>query len=709
MPINTDVATKQWYRFQFARDNGHSDFIAKADLCERFFQGDQWNAQDLQALREQLRPALTINKIISTIGNVMGEQIYNRNEIGFLPMSGAPQSTADTLTKVFKQISANNQLDWRRSDMFADGIITSRGFLDVRMDFSDNVQGEVRITHWNPKNVIVDPDAEEYDPDSWNEVMTTKWMTADDIAILYSRKDAELLRNREQSYFPYGYDSIEATRDRFGFTFTPGYGSGSAWEMSSVLRNLRIIERQYRTLDRQKHFIDPKTGDTRQVPEGWDSNRINLVVEKLGWDVIPKLTKRIKWTVICDNIVLHDDWSPYEHFTIVPYFPMFRRGKTIGLVENLIGSQELLNKVSSQELHVVNSSANSGWLVKSGSLVNMSLEQLEAKGAQSGLVLELTDLEGAKKITPNATPQGLDRISYKAEEHIKTISGVSDSQQGMDREDVAAKAIQAKRQAASTNNVKPLDALNRTDFILARNVLSLVQRYYTDERLLTIEQAHSGANEAENVAINAVQANGEILNDLTIGEYQVMVSSVPQRETLEDSQFEQAVTLKRDLGLPIPDEFIIENSRLLNKRDLIQKMKEASESPEAKAAAQLQQAQAQAEVDKTNAETAQKQADAQLKGAKTGTEQVKAQKDAATPIETTEGQGEAEMVKVQAEMSLEERRFELESEIKRAELELKRMESAQKMKLAEKTQVDQAMSARIAAAQPKTQPQGEKS
>jgi hypothetical protein len=55
--------------------------------------------------------------------------------------------------------------------------------------------------------------------------------------------------------------------------------------------------------------------------------------------------------------------------------------------------------------------------------------------------------------------------------------------QGFDREDVAAKAIQAKRQAGSTNLAKPLDNLDRTDFILARNVLDLVQEFYTEERL----------------------------------------------------------------------------------------------------------------------------------------------------------------------------------------------------------------------------------
>ena len=697
MPINNEVASKNWYRYQFARDNGHLDYVRKADKCEAFFRGDQWEQKDLDTLKEAMRPALTINKIISTLGNVMGEQIYNRSEISFRPASGAPAENADVLAKVFKQISNNNQLDWKRSDMFADGIITSRGYLDIRMGFDDNVQGEVLITKPNPKNVIPDPDGDEYDPDTWNEVQTSKWLTADDIAVLYSSDDAELLRGRD-SAFPYGYDSIEANRERFGYSGVPGYGSGSAYDMSSVMRNLRVIERQYRKLDRQKHFIDPRTGDTRPVPVEWDHDRISLILERFGWEVTSKLVHRIRWTVSCDNVVLHDDWSPYKHFTIVPYFPYFRNGRTIGLAENLIGSQELLNKVSSQELHVVNTTANSGWKVKAGALQNMSLEQLEQNGAKSGLVLELTELDGAEKIQSNATPQGLDRISYKAEEHIKTISGISDSQQGMDREDVAAKAIQQKRQAASTNLAKPLDSLVRTDFLIARNVLDLVQQFYTDERLIVIDQAH-GSGEAEQVAINQVTPEGTITNDLTLGEYKVVISSVPQRETLEDSQFDQAVSMRRDLGIAIPDEFIIETSRLMNKNDLKRAMAAQTQSPEAQAAAEAAKRAQDAETAKTEAEAAQKGADAGLKQAKTQSESIKAQKDAVTPIDTGENGGaDAAMVKAQADIALEREKFEHEKQLDAEKMQLERDKVAEKARLDAREQAAKMVADRVAAA-----------
>lgn len=157
MPINDALASEQWTRFSYLRDRGHLDFLVKADKCEKFFKGDQWDTTDLNTLHLQRRPALTLNKIISTLGTLFGEQIYNRNETLFRPASGALEQTAEVLCKVWKQFSQRNQLPWVRSELFADGVIRSRGFVDMRLDFTDSMVGETVITNLNSKNVVIDP------------------------------------------------------------------------------------------------------------------------------------------------------------------------------------------------------------------------------------------------------------------------------------------------------------------------------------------------------------------------------------------------------------------------------------------------------------------------------------------------------------------------------------------------------------------------
>jgi hypothetical protein len=708
MPVNAHLANEVWLRYAWLRDNGHLFYVDKAVKCEDFFAGLQWELSDLALLKAQRRPALTINKIISTISNVLGEQIFNRTQTNFKPRNeGATAEVADALTKVFMQISDNNQLDWVRSDVFADGIITSRGFFDVRLDFTDSLRGEIRIEQLNPKNVLIDADADEYDPDKWGDVIVTKWMSADQIAMLYSEKDAQLLRGRNDFYFPYGYDIIDRERDRFGnprsmYTYATGPDAGDG-----NVRNIRVIERQWRKIDSVLHFVDLKTGDTRKVPSDWKDDQIAEYLEQNpGLATTKKLIQRIRWTVVADNVVLHDDWSPYNHFTVVPYFPFFRRGRTVGLVENLIGPQELLNKVSSQELHVVNTTANSGYYVKKNALQNMSAGELEQRGSQTGIVIEVDDINNIEKIQPNQTPSGLDRISFKAEDHIKSISGVSDYMQGFAREDVSAKSVNANKNSGQANLAKVMDNMTRTDYMLARNVLDMVQQYYTEARLVTIT-TDKLTNQTQQMQVNQPTPEGIITNDLTLGEYAVVITNQPERDTFEETQFDQVVRMRQDIGVQIPDKYIIQASQLRNKAEIVKDLEGAQNSPEAQAMAQLKQRQLQADVAKSEAEAQQKGTDAQLKGAKAQKEMILAHREAAEAMQGG-GADQAQMT----ELALKQREMEMELEMKRQQMEadialqrekmqqefaLKREQAAMDMQIKRETAEQDAMNKRVLA------------
>jgi len=665
MPVNPELAHSQWIRYEQCRDNGHLQFVALADKCDAFLAGEQWDPRDKMKLGT--RPALTINKILPTISTLLGDQIQNRTEVLFRPQNGASAAVADALSKVWMQISQANQLPWVRSDVFFSGLVRGRGFFDVRLDFTDTMIGEVRITAPNSKNILIDPDACEYDPDTWADVIETKWLSPQDIEILYSKADAELL-HRTNAGSRYDLDSIDRVRNTFSRNRIPSFDYN---DKEGVQRNIRIIDRQYRKLDTVEHFVDLRTGDMRQIPDSWDRERIALVIEKASGAIATtkKRIKRIRWTTTADDVVLHDDWSPYRHFTFVPYFPVFFNGRTIGAVENLIDPQELLNKTSSQELHVVNTTANSGWSVEQDSLLNMSIEELELEGATTGIVLEYR--KGAtppQKILPNQVPTGLERLSYKAEEHIKSISNVTDSMQGDDREDVAAKAIAYKQRRSSITHSKPLDSLERTDWLLARNVVDIVQEYYTEQRLITI--THEDFTQSpESLEVNVEDpVTGEITNDLTIGEFDIVVTSSPFRASLEDSQFEQARAM-REIGVPIPDSVLIENSRLLRRADILKQMEGDKESPEAQAAAALKQREAEATVAGLEADVANKHADAQLKMSR-------AQKEGSEP------QGDsAELEKMRAELTMMRERHDMELQAKREELDMKRQEHEMKLEL----------------------------
>lgn len=582
MPVNAKLAQENYERYVYARDHGHMDAVRKMDLCEKYYGGEQWEDKIRKVLQSQGRPALTINKILATITTVQGELINSRAEITFKPAQNGTDEVAHALSRVYMHVAQSQQLQYLEQEVADDGFILSRGFFDCRVSFDNNLRGEVTLSTLNPRNVLIDPDAEGYDPDTWNEVFITKWMNPLDIALKYSQADARILRDREFSDFMYGYDSIERIPQRFGDVRI--HGSSPSTQDRNLRRHIRVVDRQYWKNRLIWSFADSRTGDVRAVPENWEEDRMREVAHTHRLEIIRRQHKQIRWTTSADTVVLHDAWSPMQHFTPVPYFPFFRRGRTYGLVEGLIGSQDQLNKTSSQELHIVNTTANSGWKVRTGSLVNMTVEDLEARGGETGLVIEYNaDSDKAiEKITPNQIPSGLDRISSKADTWIKELSGVGDSMRGFDRSDVAARAIEAKQQRGATNLAKPFENLRRTRYILAERILKLVQTYYTEPRVLRVT-GERPTDEVEEIEINTYDPEqGSFINDLTVGDYDVIITNRPPRETYDEDQYQEALRL-REIGVPIPDRTLIELSHMERKQDIIRDMGQDSTEVEREA------------------------------------------------------------------------------------------------------------------------------
>ena len=699
-----EIARENWRAYSFNRDNGHIEYVKKADLCEKFFQGLQWEERIRRQLQAANKPVLTINKTLATISTVMGEQIDNRVDVSFKPFRDGTSETANGLAKTFLMITNQNRLHWKESEMFDDGIITSRGYMDIRMKFDRNMIGDCSVDVVNPKNVVVDSDADKYDPDTWKEVFITKWMSIDEIENNYGKGKARKLKGRQTSGFDLGYDSIDDWDDSFA-----GHGgSNEQGDRPDKKQRVRVIERQYRKSKISPFFVDPRTGDMRAVPQSWSKKRVAQTLQTMGWETIERRATRIRWTITADNCVLFDEWSPYEHFTIVPYFPYFRRGRTMGLVEHLISPQEMLNKVSSQELHVVNSSANGGWKVKKGSLKNMDADELESRGAETGLVLELDDVGDADKIQPNQIPSGLDRLTYKMDEFIKEVSGVSDSARGFDREDVAAKAIKAKQAAGSVNLAKPMDNLQRTRYLIARNILSLIQRYYTEERTMQLTDDSPGA-ETEEVTVNQVQEDGSIYNDLTAGQYDIVISSVPTRESWMETQFEEAARIK-EMGIAIPDHHIIASSHLAKKDEIIQDMSNDAEAQRQQQIGELEVAGLEADVQNKQMDAQRKQAETGLAAAradKTMADSAQVQKDIMTP-EPEDNSAQVEMAKMQMEMQLEREKmqFEQQMEMQRFEFEKQmKQEEARQNRLLKMAEAEERMKIQKATANAQPQPQ----
>lgn len=665
MPADKHRAQENWDRYEYARDGGHLDYVKKADVCDRFFAGMQWEESIRKRLERQGKPVITVNETFASMASIMGEQLNNRSDVSFRPKGRGMQGTADALSKLWLHFASHYKLDWLESEVAADGFITSRGFYDIRMNFDENMRGEIDISQWNPRNVVIDPDAEDYDSDKWKEAFLTKWFTLNDIRRLWGEDPAEELKHKPVSDFAFGYDSIAYVgrmRDNF---------DGENWmramhedEDDPARRRIRVLERQYRELERVMHFVDKVTGETRVVPPTWERERYERVAAQADLALVKRQTEVIRWLVTADTLVLHDEISPYKHLTVVPYFPFFRRGTTIGLVEHILSPQEMLNKTLSQELHVVNTTANSGYKVKKGALQNMDAEELQERGAETGIVIELDDIANLEKITGNAVPTGLDRLTFKASEYAKRVMNVPDTLRGFDREDVAAKAIAQKKVNSNSSFAKPLDNLNRTRHMVARNTIDLAQTFYTEERVFMIAARDLGA-QSEELVVNSVDPEtGAVANDLTVGEFEAVVTTVPPRDTFQQQQFAEVLQL-RQLGVGIPDDILVEQSTLSRKDEIVKRMR-GGDSAEAQAQMVAMQAEIQQlDMQLKRAEILKKTADARLAEAR-----ARAQMN-----ESGDPNMDAEIIlkreEMAANLALKEKQLEEELRLKREELAMK--------------------------------------
>lgn len=618
-------AELNWKAYQRGLDAGHNEYIEFAQKCDRFYRGggEQWSDADRKKLEAEGRPVLENNMVLSTLNAVLGEHQNQRADMVFKPAKGATAPTATALSKLMMHVQDSNHYRWGEQTVFADGMIEERGYFDIRMDFKENIRGEVSIKTRNPRYVIPDPEAEDYDPKTWNEVTLIEWMTLDDIQMNYGKSAREKLEGYVAAGAgTYGADSIrfEARRDStFGDTLQNWVTPDA---QDATIRVARIIDRQYRKLSMVRYFIDNQSGERKQIPDAMSDADAARIALAAGLSITKHVASRVRWVTSCDGVTLHDEWSPYSQLTIVPFFAYFRRGKPFGMVRNLMSPQEQLNKLISQELAIINTTANSGWAVEAGSLVNMSEDELEERGAETGLVLVYrTGKKAPEKIKANSIPTGIDNFAMKAANSIQTISGVSAAMLGSTRPEVSGVALAESTGRGQVQLNVPRENLARTRHLVAERVLDLFKNFYTETRIYQITDYADPQRGTVDLPVNQPQPDGSILNDITAGEYNVVISSRPSRDTFNETQFAEALQL-REAGVAIPDWFVVEHSSLDRKDEIAEFMRQQAglgePTEEQIMMQQIEMQRIQLELADLEATIQKKQSEAQLAAVKAG-------------------------------------------------------------------------------------------
>lgn len=618
---NRDVARDVFWRYFEVYQRGFADFLRAAKRKDEYYQGGgkQWRPEDRLVVESEGRPCHEVNIVKQSVNAAAGYQIANRVDVAYLPKGGrGDEYTAKLLSKVSKHAFDNTHYRERETDTFMDGLITSRGYLDLRMDYSDSLLGEIKVSSLDPMDVLPDPDARSYDPDDWSDVHITRYLTEREIEGLYGAEAAQEVVAKSTSYvdFDFGSETIE----RKGFGDMPhSYCMGNGWyEDSAKVRRYRIVDQQSNEYMQSLVAVWP-TSDFRVV-DGLGREQLAALIDQ-GVNIVRRRARRVRWRVAAPEVCFVDQMSPYTSITTVPYFPYFRRGQTIGMVDDMLSPQDMLNKFISQYAAVVNASANGGWQGEADALANMTDDQFTQDAAKNNLILlRKKNTQAFEKIQPNQIPTGLDKMIDFAYKNLQTTSGVDENLAGASRDNMSGVAIQSLQYASQQKLAIALDNLSRTRQMVYRRGLECIQRFMGNERVIRItEMDPYGIEKHSSLPLNQIQPDGSVLNDLTLGEYDVAVSERPAQVTFDNSEFEQMKAMRKDMGIPIPDALVVRASNLSDKSEIATALQEqqdgARTDPVAEAEAELKRAQAR----KADAEATAKSVESQFSAIQTAT------------------------------------------------------------------------------------------
>ena len=233
---------------------------------------------------------------------------------------------------------------------------------------------------------------------------------------------------------------------------------------------------------------------------------------------------------------------------------------------------------------------------------------------------------------------------------------MNDSMLGTDSAEVSGIAIQAKQNRGAIMIQVPLDNLRKSRQYLAESILNLIQTFYTEQRVIQVTNEDDPLKPREEMVVNQETPEGQVINDLTVGEYDVIVATAPARDSFDETQFAEALAL-RQAGVVVPDDAIIEYSHLARKGELATRIRQMTgvepptpEQQEAMAQQQqIQMQQLQLEMAKQEAEVKKLQSEVALNIAKAQ--------------DATDVDPQVRMAEIQAKLEINERQLELRREL----------------------------------------------
>jgi uncharacterized coiled-coil protein SlyX len=496
----------------FCSDNDSNNRVeAMEDL--KFAGGDQWPVEIQNSRLLESRPYLTINKIDAYCRQIANSQRQQRPRIkchGVNTQSDA--KIADLITGICRHVEEQSDADAAYDNAFDFAVRMGWGYWRVITDYvrPDSFDQEIYIKRIeNPFMVYFDPNSNEPDGSDAEKCLITEVISKEAFRKMYP--DAETDAG-----------------------FTPR-GTGDSQSEWITKEDIRIAEFFYTEYKHTKLVLlsDGTTAYEDEMPSQ------DMMLQAGIYEVSRRVTvkKQIKWVKLTGMQILESrDWAG-KYIPVVPVYGqqlvVDSKKKKFGLTRMAKDPQRMYNFWSTALTESVALAPKAKWLLAEGQDEGHEDEWTQANiKSMPVLRYKQTDSEGRPagvptRLQPEPPPTGITTALQGLNADLMAVVGIYDPSM-LPQGNQSGKAIQGQQMQTDMTNFHYYDNLTRSIKQTGRIILDLIPSVYDKERCLRII-GDDGKGEMVMVNQPSVDEMGveTLLNDVTVGEYDVVMETGP--------------------------------------------------------------------------------------------------------------------------------------------------------------------------------------
>lgn len=481
----------------------------------KFSHGEQW-PDEIRMQRElDRRPCQTINKTDTFVRSVVNNTRMQRPRIKVHPVGdGADQQTAEVIEGIFRHIEVQSNAALAYDTAADYQVRMGLGYIRLAANYIDerSFDQEIYIDRVrNPFCVYFDPSSTQ--PDG----LDAEWVVVVD----------RIRRDEFKRKYP-GASEVD---------FQPS-GGGDSSDSWSTREEIMVAE--YWRIEHEKDMLFKlANGQTVFKSDAGEGKAVgDFVGDSLVIDVRESMKRTVKWSKVTQSQELEKrDWGG-KYIPIIPVYgaEQYDNGRIVryGMVRNLKDPQRMYNYWRTQETEFVALAPKAPWLVSEGQIENHEDQWATANiKNHSTLTWKPVMSEDGQllppptRINPPGMPQGSVNAAMGASEDLKAVAGMFDPSLGAPGQETSGTMVAQRQQQSDMSNYHFYDNLTRSIRAVGIIMLDLLKVYYTAERVIRIIGADGNPDTA---TINQQRAD-EILNDMSIGRYDVVMETGPGYDT----------------------------------------------------------------------------------------------------------------------------------------------------------------------------------